>query len=275
VMEMMTRLLGKYLGRLRIWLTILWNFRGITFRGWLNLFLFTLIDPIIYALSSTSLNPKLVMKGLYSFRVKGLGIVLCRGGTDDVFQFVPGHEGDVEEFIKSHLKEGSVFVDLGANVGYYTLIASRLVGSRGRVYAVEPVPSTAAILRLNVILNKLDNVIIIEKAAWFTKEKVNLRIPGSDYGYASVVRGYGKSMLVEACPLDELLQDVDHIDILKIDVEGAEYEVLKGAKNTLHKTKCIVLELTRNIKEVFELLINYGFKIKKAELPAYIIAYRG
>jgi FkbM family methyltransferase len=274
-MEMMMWLLGKFLSRLRIWLTILWNFRSIKFHGWLNLFLSTLIDPIIYALSSTSLNPKLVMKGLYLFRVKGLGIVLCRGGTDDVFQFVPGREGDVEEYIKSHLKEGSIFVDVGANVGYYTLIASRLVGSRGRVYAVEPAPSTAAILRLNVRLNKLDNVIIIEKAAWFTKEKLILRIPGSDYGYASVVRGDGKNMLVEACPLDELLQDVDHIDILKIDVEGAEYEVLKGAKNTLHKTKCIVLELTRNVKEVFELLMNYGFKIKKAELPAYIIAYRG
>lgn len=110
-----------------------------------------------------------------------------------------------------------------------------------------------------------------EKAAWFTKEKLILRIPGSDYGYASVVRGDGKNMLVEACPLDELLQDVDHIDIIKIDVEGAEYEVLKGAMNTLPKTRCVVLELTRNVKEVLKLLMNYRFKILKARLPAHII----
>jgi len=275
VMEMTTRLLGKFLSRLRIWLTILWNFRSIKFHGWLNLFLSTFIDPIIYALSNTSLNPKLVMKGLYSFRVKGLGIVLCRGGTDDVFQFVPGREGDVEEYIKSHLKEGSVFVDVGANVGYYTLIASRLVGSRGKIYAIEPVPSTVTILRANVKLNECNNVIIVENAAWFTKRELILRIPGSDYGYTSAVRRGNKSILVKATPLDELLQDVEHIDIIKIDVEGAEYEALKGAKSTLLKTECIVLELTRNVKEVLEFLMNCGFKISKARLPAHIIACKG
>jgi hypothetical protein len=183
----MFHIISRLLGRLTTWLIILWNYRSFTFRGWLNLFLSALTDPVIYALSNISLNPNLVMKGLFLFRVKGLGIVLCRGGADDIIQFVPGHEGDVEEFIKANLKEGSIFVDVGANVGYYTLIASKLVGT-GRIYAVEPIPSTVAVLKVNVKLNECINVIIIESAAWSAKGKLILRIPGSNYGYASAVR---------------------------------------------------------------------------------------
>jgi FkbM family methyltransferase len=118
----------------------------------------------------------------------------------------------------------------------------------GRIYAVEPIPSTVAVLKVNVKLNECINVIIIESAAWSAKGKLILRIPGSNYGYASAVREGSKSILVKAIPLDELLRDVDHIDIIKIDVEGAEYEVLKGAKDILKKTKCLVIELTRNVK---------------------------
>jgi hypothetical protein len=80
---------------------------------------------------------------------------------------------------------------------------------------------------------------------------------------------------VKAFPLDEVLGSVEYVDLIKIDVEGAEYEVLKGAKNTLLKTKCVVIELTRNVKEVLEFLMNFGFKIKKTNLPAYIIACKG
>jgi hypothetical protein len=103
-------IISRLLDRLTTWLIILWNYRSFTFRGWLNLFLSALTDPVIYALSNISLNTNLVMKGLFLFRVKGLGIVLCRGGADDIIQFVPGHEGDVEEFIKANLKEGSILL---------------------------------------------------------------------------------------------------------------------------------------------------------------------
>jgi FkbM family methyltransferase len=244
-------------------------------RGWFNLLFSALIDSGIYALSSASLNPKLIMNGLYFFRVGELGIVLCRGKTDDIVQLVPGHEGDVEEFVKQHLKEGSIFVDVGANIGYYTIIASKLLGSKGKVYAVEPVPSTATILKINIKLNGCNNVIVIEGAAWSTKGRLILRIPGTNYGYASAVRLGSKSISVKAIPLDEVLGSVEYVDLIKIDVEGAEYEVLKGAKNTLLKTKCVVIELTRNVKEVLEFLMNFGFKIKKTNLPAYIIACKG
>lgn len=83
---------------------------------------------------------------------------MVKGGTDDFYQMIPGREKDVEEFIKLCLKTRSVFVDVGANIGYYTLIASKLVDLQGRVYTIEPIPSTATILKANVKLNGCSNV---------------------------------------------------------------------------------------------------------------------
>jgi FkbM family methyltransferase len=183
----------------------------------------------------------------------------------------------VDDFIRSHLGRGAVFVDVGANVGYYTLVASKLVGSHGRVYAIEPVPSTAVILKANVKMNDCRNVLVYDVAAWSSEEEVTLEIPESAYGYASVVRGSdeGKKITVKATTLDEILQGATSVDLVKIDVEGAEHEVLIGAKKSMDKIKYIVIELTRNVEEVLGLLTSHGFKVKRARLPAHIIAYRG
>jgi FkbM family methyltransferase len=223
------------------------------------------------------LNPKLVFKGVYFYRVKKVGLVVVRGLTDDFYHLVPNREGDVDDFIMSHLGRGSVFVDVGANVGYYTLVASKLLGSHGRVYAIEPVPSTAIILKANIKLNDCQNVLVYDVAAWSSEGEVTLEIPKSAYGYASAVRGgnEGRKVTVKATTLDEILQDVTSVDLVKIDVEGAEHEVLIGAKKSMDKIKYIVIELTRNIEEVLRLLTSHGFKSKRARLPAHVIAYRG
>jgi len=134
----------KFLSRLTIWLRILRLFKGLTLRNKLNLLLSALHDTLFYTFSGAALNPRLVLKGIFVFKIEGLGVVVVRGGADDLYYLLPSREGDVDEFIRSHLAKGSVFVDVGANVGYYTLVASKLVGAAGRVYAVEPVPSTAA-----------------------------------------------------------------------------------------------------------------------------------
>jgi len=78
-------------------------------------------------------------------------------------------EKDVETFIRPCLKRGSVFVDVGANVGYYTLMASKLVGPQGRVYSIEPIPSTVAILKSNVKINNCSNIKVCNAAAWSSK----------------------------------------------------------------------------------------------------------
>jgi len=222
------------------------------------------------------LNPKLMFKGVYFYKVSEIGLVVVRGLTDDFYHLVPNREGDVDDFIRSHLRKGSVFVDVGANVGYYTLVASKLLGSYGRVYAIEPVPSTAIILKANVKLNDCQNVFVYDVAAWSSEGEVTLKIPESAYDYASAVIGNnrGRKVTVKATTLNEILQDT-WVDLVKIDVEGAEHEVLMGANKSIDKIKYIVIELTRNVEEVLRLLTSHGFKVKRAGLPAHVIAYRG
>ena len=178
----MINFLKKCLSRLALWLRVLRNFRGLTLRSVINLYPSALVDSLLYAFPGTPFNPRLVLKGLCFYKVKDVGLVIVRGGTDDFYYLIPRREGDVEEFIRSYLRNGSVFVDVGANIGYYTLIASKLVGSQGRVYSVEPIPSTAMILRANVRLNDCSNVAIYEAAAWSSRGALTLRMPKEWYG---------------------------------------------------------------------------------------------
>ncbi|NAZ11478.1 MAG: FkbM family methyltransferase [Desulfurococcales archaeon] len=225
---MLPRFITRFVSRLFVWLRMLRAFKGLTLRSELNLLLFALYDVLFYTISGAALNPRLVLEGIFLFKIKGLGIAVVRGDADDLY-LLPGREGDVDAFIKSRLREGVVFVDVGANVGYYTLVASKLVGATGHIYAIEPVPSTAVILMVNAKLNGCGNVIVRKVATWYTRGKLVLKISVSAYGYASVVRE-GTSVTVDASTLDDILRDEASIHLIKIDVEGAELEVLRVLK---------------------------------------------
>jgi FkbM family methyltransferase len=264
------RFLRKLLPRLLLWFKILRMFKGLTFGSVLNLWISAIGDVILYVFSSIGFNPRLLLNGLFYYNVKGLGFIVVRGGTDDLYYMIPGREGDVDSFVRSCLDRGSVFVDVGANIGYYTLVASKLIGSSGRVYAIEPIPQTITILKANVKINECFNVIVHEKAAWSSRDKLTLKIPGKWYGLVSAFRN-GVNIIVDATTLDELLQAEDQIDCIKIDVEGAELRVLQGAKKVLKRTRYIILELSRDIKEILRELQGSGFKCEKARFSTYII----
>ena len=269
--------LPKFIIRLLIrsfvWLRLLRAFKGYTLRSELNLLLSALYDTLFYTISGAALNPRLALEGVFIFKIKGLGVAAIRGGTDDFYYLLPGREGDVDAFIRSRLREGVVFVDVGANVGYYTLVASKFVGAVGRVYSIEPVPSTAAVLRVNVKLNGCNNVVVREVAAWSARGRLVLKIPASMYGYASAVRE-GASVTVDASTLDDILRDESSIQLIKIDVEGAELEVLRGAQSVLRRTRYVVLELSRNASEVLKMLLGAGFTCRKARFTTYILCER-
>jgi FkbM family methyltransferase len=270
---MLPRFIARFLSRLLVWLRMLRAFKGLTLRSELNLLLSALYDMLFYAISGAALNPRLVLGGIFFFKIKGLGVAAVRGGTDDLYYLLPDREGDVDAFIRSRLREGAVFVDVGANVGYYTLVASKLVGVVGRVYAIEPVPSTATLLRVNVKLNGCSNVVVYEVAAWSTRGSLTLKILASMYGYASAVRE-GASVTVDASTLDDILRDEASIHLIKIDVEGAELDVLKGAQSTLCRTRYMVLELSRSAREVLRMLLDAGFACKRARFATYILCER-
>jgi FkbM family methyltransferase len=210
--------------------------------------------------------------------------VCCRLNKEDIVASTI-HE---EDMIMDHFtpKQGDVVVDLGANIGRYAIIASKRVGANGKVIAIEAHSNNFKIIKKNIRINRLTNVIPLNFAVSSKETKMKLYTPDEELGYTmhhSIMFDYlsprfkmktGKKYVeVNANTLDNLLQQngINHADInwIKIDVEGAEFEVLKGATNVLSKSKDIVLIVevhgsanNNNYKSIVELLDSYNFNIE-------------
>lgn len=152
-------------------------------------------------------------------------------------------------FIDSFLKPGMVFVDIGANEGFFSVFASRRVGAMGKLIAFEPSSREVERLRANLSLNNISNVRVETCALANASGTAELRI--CEYGhegqntlgnFAYNVQQSG-TQVVQLCSLDEYLDShpVDRLDFIKMDVEGAEQKVLEGARRTLAKFKPVVL----------------------------------
>jgi FkbM family methyltransferase len=138
------------------------------------------------------------------------------------------HEKYTDAFLKKYVKSGDTIIDVGANIGYYTRIASALTGKKGRVFAFEPMPSAFNLLIANT--KNLINVKSHEIAISDIKGKSRFSI--QKYGDTSslVTNRPAKSVItVQTNTLDNIFQNENKIDLIKIDVEGFEYEVIKGA----------------------------------------------
>jgi len=181
------------------------------------------------------------------------------------------HEYDVVSFVFSVLQKDDVLIDVGAHGGLYTLLGGKVVGSRGKVIAIEPNPENLKFLRQNVKLNKLNNVVIIPKAASDEKLKINLHYETKKTALTSTVTGASKTVEVETMLIDEVTEKYDSIKLLKVDTEGYDLRVLKGAHCTLQKTHYVVVE--QNTSSVKALLSKLGFSLGAPLFPSgYLIA---
>jgi FkbM family methyltransferase len=134
---------------------------------------------------------------------------------------------------------GSTAIDVGANVGLYTVALASAVGENGRVWAFEPLPQASDRLRANLALNDFHNVDVIDAAAGRSSGVGDLHL-ADDSAYASMItvksgRGTGKRLGVSVMPVDDvwLRQHRPTISFCKIDVEGAELSVLEGSEQML------------------------------------------
>ena len=161
-------------------------------------------------------------------------------------------DSHVTDWLQHTLEPGQVFVDVGANIGYFTLLGGTLVGPEGRVVAVEAHPRLAELLRRNVIINGLHrSVTTVAGAAWSesTDLKLHLRqnfASNSSLGSAgaeALARLGDSEEIVEvrAMALDDLLADVPRVDVIKVDVEGAEVHVFTGLARTLDANRDITI----------------------------------
>lgn len=146
------------------------------------------------------------------------------------------HEKFITKVVGSRVTEGMKVVDIGANIGYYTLLFAKQVGPSGKVYAFEPDPSNFALLSKNVEMNGFTNVILVNKAASDANGTADLYISEHNKGGHSMFN-FNKeksSIKIETVTLDDYFRDYEgNIDFIKMDVEGAEYKALRGMRHLL------------------------------------------
>jgi FkbM family methyltransferase len=181
-------------------------------------------------------------------------------------------ENSVQEAMLRHLGRGDVFYDIGANLGFFSLLGARLVAETGRVFAFEPAPGNAAAIRRNLALNAITNVEVLEQA-------VSER---SGTGQLQVVEDQSWSKLAEygPHPNTQAVVDVDLVCIddlvreqrlpppsmVKLDVEGAEIAALRGMRDTVAAHRpAIVCELHDTHGPFLELMGTLGYRVINIE----------
>lgn len=142
------------------------------------------------------------------------------------------------DFMLSRVREGGTILDVGAHIGYYTLLFAKRTGERGRVYAFEPSTKTRARLLENISLNDFANITTVEAAASDAAGTATINLAGgSNTGSTSLHFDSGAvgTEQVETIIIDDYLErhGIDEIDLIKIDVEGHELHVLQGMRRTL------------------------------------------
>jgi FkbM family methyltransferase len=173
---------------------------------------------------------------------------LRNAGSTGFFVIREDYEPELN-YLESVLSPGKVFVDGGANFGIYTVLASQLVGDSGRVLSFEPAAESFPILKHNVELNKMSNVKLFNLAISDKEENTRFyhidNAPNS-YSLGSDVNSETNFEEVQTTTLDKVLSDegIERVDLIKLDVEGAEELVLQGARSLFSRMRpTLILEI--------------------------------
>lgn len=187
-----------------------------------------------------------------------------------------GFEQDELHFVAEILTKGDVFIDIGSNVGLFSLIASRCVGNEGKIIAIEPAPITYGRLLENVLINGITN--IDSRNIGLSNELGELTFYISDNGFdawnsfaPSVDSKLQKQIKVQTSTLEHELLNVDkeNIKLIKIDVEGWEKFVLQGGEVFFKKyTPIVMVEFTDentynagySAHEIYDIMVQYGYE---------------
>jgi len=151
--------------------------------------------------------------------------------------FLFDYDSRAQKFIRENLKAGDTFLDIGANVGFYTFLGASIVGETGRVIAIEPNPKTFEKMRKTIERNRLKNVLALNIGLGSSESEVELYYNSSigNDSATMVAHGATESVKVKVLKLDEVVSqhNIETIAYVKIDVDGFEPEVFQGAKSLL------------------------------------------
>jgi FkbM family methyltransferase len=179
------------------------------------------------------------------------------------------------QLISSIIEPGDVVLDIGAHIGYYTLLFAKLVGQNGKVFAFEPEPTNFQLLEKNVSINGYSNVTLEQKAVSNRNEKKKLYLSKESSGMHTIYKSqYANldSVKIETISLDNYFSNYrGKIDFIKMDIEGSEYTALEGMQTILQRQNNIKLlvaffpsairEYGYKPEQCIDLLMSSGFRI--------------
>jgi len=200
------------------------------------------------------------------------------------------YEPETSVVLKQILRPGGTFADVGANEGYFSLIASRIVGAGGRVLAVEPQKRLQEVLRRNFDLNGASNATIAAAAVSDAKGAAELNLAASmNTGSSSLMRRTRYRPRQETVPTETLAEiarqaGIGRIDLLKMDIEGWEYEAILGSRSLFEegRVRAIVIEIhadhlrARGLEAgaIVDFLTGCGFRVA-TEFKALVFVLPG
>lgn len=200
-------------------------------------------------------------------------------GFIDNYIFLYGvYESFILDIIHEHLKPGMTFVDIGANIGQHSMYAASIIGKKGAVYSFEPIHHIYEQLLSSSKINNFDSIIHANNFAIGEKDETQtLFTSNENIGGSSLVNkeNIGNKIEVKIKNGDSILIQIPKIDMIKIDVEGYEYEVLSSIKQSLIKSKPKMLiefsgyfyekQNSGNGIKIISLLKEIGYKIYDIE----------
>lgn len=190
------------------------------------------------------------------------------------------NELPVQNALVKWVKKGDIIYDIGANIGFFTMIAARLVGNSGHVYAFEPIKENVAHINLNIKLNNFENVTVIEKAVSNAKSEGKIHITEHPGGHTlstvGVPHNTVKTVPVDLIRIDGLIfeKKISPPNVIKIDVEGAELDALYGMRKTIDQYRPIIIyeiddlnieALKEKQKQIKEFLISHKYQLQTLE----------
>jgi len=224
----------------------------------------------------------------------GEGVIRNGAGKGLRFDATGGYPGyllgttepEEQALVARYVKSGGVFYDIGANIGFYTVIGAHLVGERGHVYAFEPFAASVAAVRNNVRLNGFGNVTVVEAAVSDHDGTAQFQVGDQSAGNKVVDRPDSGSMMTQEVRLLAIdpwraAENARPPDVVMIDVEGAEVEVLRGMADTLARSRPILLcevhwlgdKMTRCCEEILRPLGYRWTTYSGHAVPTDIVRY--
>jgi FkbM family methyltransferase len=190
-------------------------------------------------------------------------------------------EPTIQKILSTTLKPGMVFYDLGANIGFFSLLAARLVGAAGQVFSFEPDPEVARRLRRNISRNGFMNATVIEAGVWSASGNANFvaaDLSSPDRGVGKFVAGEaaGAGTPTRCVALDDFIRSAPTPDVIKCDVEGAEIEVFRGAEYLLKARQPLILcEMHSDANDKFlrEYFGRFGYSLESVD-DRHVLAVR-